>query len=147
MAGTIPGFDPDEVRAGLRLAMQVGLPPVSEDQPTFMFDAQTIIEGDTDGQGTPLDWQELANQVDGKAPVKVPVAIDFLDDAGQVTGFGVTASTRLLLTFLDEEFEKVRGFSHVVLGGNTYRYDKTLPPLGLVSIGIWQVQVRTADEA
>jgi hypothetical protein len=146
MAGTLPGFNPDEVRAGLHLAMQVGLPPIPDDQPKFYFAAAATTDDNTDGQGTPLSWQAARVDAPAKPVVSVPCAIEYLDDAGAESGYGYTASSQLVLTFLDEDYEQVKGFSHVLIAGNTYRYQKTQPPVGLLEIGIWQVHVRTADE-
>lgn len=146
MAGTLPGFNADEVRAGLHLAMQVGLPPVAGDEPTFYFAGAATTSDGTDGQGTPLSWQAARVAAPDRSPVSVPCAIEYVDDAGQESGYGYTAASQLVLTFLDEDYEQVKGFSHVLIAGNSYRYQKTQPPMGLLSVGIWQVHVRTADE-
>lgn len=147
MAGTIPGFDADEVRAGLHLAMTVGLPPNAADQPIFHFPPTPTADADSDGQGTPLDWQGSRVETPAPPSVSVPCAIEAIDDQGNVTAFGTVSSTRLVLTFLDVDYDKVEGFAYVLVGGNQYFYQRTLPPMGLVSIGIVQVVVRTTDEA
>jgi hypothetical protein len=144
----LPGFNADEVRAGIRLAMSVGLPPVEADRPLFVWDPEPDVEEDEDTSGIPFQWDAPAPTP--VAPIKPPrreaCAIEYLDEAGELRPFGPTASTRLVLTLLDEEYERVRGFSRVVIGGNEYVYERTAAPLGLNTIGIWQIHVRTDDE-
>lgn len=148
MEMNLPGFNADEVRAGLRLAMGVGLPPVEADQPLFVWDAPPEITEEEDPGGIPFAWDAAPATpvVAPKAPRREPCAIEYLDAAGELHPFGPTASTRLVLTLLDEEYERVRGFSRVIIGGNEYLYERTAVPLGLNNIGIWQIHVRTDDE-
>ena len=56
------------------------------------------------------------------------------------------ADPRVALTLLDEEYDQVKGFAYVVIGGNKYHYQRTAPPQGLVSVGIWTIYARTDDE-
>lgn len=148
MEMNLPGFNADEVRNGLRLAMNVGLPPVEADQPLFVWDAPADIETAEDPSGIPFAWDAEPPAVVAAPhpPVRVPCAIEYLDSQGELRAFGPTASSTLVLTLLDDEYERVRGFSRVVIGGNEYLYQRTEAPLGLVSIGIWQIHVRTDDE-
>lgn len=147
MAGTLPGFNADEVRAGLHLAMEVGLPPNPADQPLFHFPATSTADADSDGQGTPLDWAGSRAGTAPTTPAAVPCAIEAIDDQGNITAFGTVSSNRLVLTFLDVDYEKIEGFDFVLIGGNQYFYQRTLTPMGLVDLGVWQVVVRTTDEA
>lgn len=140
MAGTIPGFNADEVRAGLRLAMEIGLPPQGSDQPRFYFPTPVASSGSTDSSGTPLQWDAEPQRSDPPPPVSVPCGIEYGDALGDV------APARLTLTLLDEDYERVKGFAYVVVGGNRYHYKKTEPPMGLVSVGVWTVHVSTDDE-
>ena len=146
MAGTIEGFDADEVRAGLRIAMGVGLPVDTADQPLFCFPVTPVASTATDSSGTPFDWQSGRNDNAVAAPVHVPCAMEYTDASGGTGAFGVVSPSHILLTLLDEDFEQVKGFDRVIIGGNVYFYQRTLAPLGLVSVGIWQVLVRTDDE-
>lgn len=146
MAGSLPGFDPVAVRAGIRLAMQVGLPVQTADQPTFYFKGAPTTGVGTDGHGAPLAWDGTRSSAAPKAAVQVPCAIDYQDDAGLENGFGPVSSSRLVLTLLDEDYDAVKGFAYVAIGGNRYDYERTEPPMGLVSVGVWQVHVRAVDE-
>jgi len=143
----IPNFDAAAVRAGLRLAMQVGLPVVVEDQPTFFM--PTVVTGDgahrLDQQGTPFDpaYRPARAQVAG---IQVPCAVDYRDSAGSNEAMGPVSSTGVVLTLLDEDHTKVKGFAYVVIGGVKYNYLRTDRPQGLVSVGIFTVHCLSDDE-
>lgn len=145
---SLPGFDPDEVRDGIRLAMQVGLPVEPADQPTFVFAPTFAGLAGSDAEGTPFDWR--AGRDTPAAParpaIKRPCAIEFDNGNALVEAVGTVYSSRLILTLLDEDYEAVKGFSHVLIGGNTYTYELTEPPMGLVSVGVWRIHVRAEDE-
>lgn len=140
-------FDADTVRAGIRLAMQVGLPVASDDQPLFVM--PTTVTGDVDhnldSQGTPYD-SDFRPTRSTPATHRVPCAIEYFDGAGKIEAFGLVAPSHVLLTLLDTEYDVVKGFAYVVIGGNKYWYERTVPPLGLVDIGVWQVRCRSDDE-
>ena len=148
MESNLPGFNADEVRAGIRLAMSVGLPPVEADRPLFVWDAPPEVTAEEDISGIPFQWDASPPTpvLAPKPPRREYCAVEYLDAAGELRPFGPTASTRLVLTLLDEEYERVRGFSRVVIGGNEYVYERTATPLGLNNIGVWQIHVRTDDE-
>jgi hypothetical protein len=150
MAATprISGFNANEVRAGLRLAMEVGLPPDIADQPVFVFPGEIVDDGlERDAEGTPLDWR-ATKQRGPDETVQVPCAIEYMDGYGDgnIENFGVVMPSRVALTFLDEDYVEIRGFSYVMIGGNRYNYQRTEPPIGLVSVGVWRVHVRSDDE-
>jgi hypothetical protein len=143
----IPNFDANAVREGLRLAMQVGLPPDTDDQPLFVM--PTTVSGDSvnalDAAGTPFKANYRPART---APVtkRVPCAIEYFDGAGKIESFGLVAPSHVLLTLLDQDFAQVKGFSYVVIGGNKYWYERELVPLGLVDVGVHQVKCASDDE-
>ncbi len=149
MAATpqIPNFDATAVRAGLRLAMQVGLPVIALDQPTFFM--PTIVTADgahtLDQQGTPFDpaYRPVRAQPAG---IQVPCGIDYKDAAGNLVAMGDVSATGMVLTLLDEDFVQVKGFAYVVVAGVKYNYQRTDRPQGLVSVGIYTVHVLADDE-
>lgn len=145
MAGTIPGFNADTVRAGLRLAMSVGLPPVEADQPTFFFSPVVTNTGPADEEGVPFN-PDTRPTVAPPKQVKVPCAVEYSDVSGKVEGVGIVQPSRVSITLLDEEYAKVKGFAYVVIAGNRYFYRKTEPPVGLVSIGVWTIHCVAEDE-
>lgn len=141
----ITGFNADEVRKGLRLAMQVGLPPVVEDRPTFFMPRIETATEDVDSEGVPYDPNYRPTYTP-RVGVRVPCAIQYVDGEGKLTGFGITMPTKVILTFLDADMAQVKGFEFVVIGGNRYFYRRTETPKGLVSIGLFKVHCAAEDE-
>jgi hypothetical protein len=149
MASTpeIANFDAGAVRAGLRLAMQVGLPVISSDQPTFFKPA--VVTGDgshtLDQQGVPFDPTYRPTQTK-PAGIKVPCSVDYVDAAGNLVAMGTVSATGIVLTLLDEDYLKVKGFSYCVIAGIKYNYKRTDVPQGLVSVGIYAIHCLADDE-
>lgn len=145
MAGQVPGFNADVVRAGLRLAMTVGLPPVLEDQPTFFMPRVITNTARADEHRVPFDVN--AKRVTAlPLTVRVPCAIEYFDNAGKIENFGVLVPTKVELTLLDQEYVQVKGFEFVVIGGNRFYYQRTETPIGLVSIGVYVVHCTAEDQ-
>jgi hypothetical protein len=145
MAGQLPGFNAGAVRAGLRTAMGVGLPVEVEDRPTFYFPRQAAgAQPAGDAGGTP--WEPNARQQLAPARhVQVPCATEYVDNAGKIENFGVMVPSKVVLTLLDEDYVQIKGFAFVVIGGNKFFYQRTQPPLGLVSVGVYLVHCTAED--
>lgn len=146
MAGSVPGFNAADVRAGLRLAMTIGLPPVEADQPTFYFPREVTNTERADDEDVPFDPDARPTLAPARS-VKVPCAVEYFDAAGKIENFGVITPSKIAVTLLDEDHDKVRGFEYVVIGGDRYWYRRTEPPLGLVSVGVWIVHCTAEDES
>jgi hypothetical protein len=146
MAGTVPGFNPDEVRAGLRLAMTVGLPPVEADQPTFYFPREASTTGSADEDEMPFDITKK-RVLEPPRFVRVPCAIEYFDNQGKIENFGLIVPSKVELTLLDQEYAKVKGFEYVVIGGSRFWYSRTATPAGLVSIGVFTIYCTAEDQA
>lgn len=143
----IEGFDGDAFREGIWTAMAVGLPPELEDQPAFVKPAAVVQDAnERDTDGVPLDWRQPRSKVGPDTVVQVPCAVEYFDAMGQAMAFGAISATKVVLTLLDHDYELVKGFSYVVLGGNKYLYDRTEPPLGMVDVTIWRVHCDSDDE-
>lgn len=146
MAGDILSFgEAEEFRAGIRLAATIGLPPEEADQPAFQLPATVTNTTPADDEDVPFDPAARPTVVTPPL-VRVPCAVEYLDAAGKVVSFGIIQPSRALLTFLDEDYAKVKGFEWVVLGGDKYFYSKTPPPMGMGSVGIVQVYVKAEDD-
>jgi hypothetical protein len=143
----IPNFDANAVRAGLRLAMQVGLPVMAEDQPTFFM--PTTIAGDgantLDQQGTPFNPAFRPTRVATRG-IRVPCAVDYKDSSGHLEAMGSVFPAGVVLTLLDEDYAKIKGFEYVAIGGVKYNYQRVQKPDGLVSVGIFTVHCLSDDE-
>lgn len=146
MAGSVPGFNADEVRAGLRLAMTVGLPPVEADQPTFFMPRVASTTGAADEDFIPFDPAQRRTLA---PPVshRVPCAVEYFDNQGKIENFGVIVPSKVEITLLDEDYAKIKGFEFVVIGGNKYWYSRTAPPNGLVSVGVFTIYCTAEDQA
>jgi hypothetical protein len=143
----IEGFDADAFRDGIWTAMAVGLPPELEDQPAFVIPAAVVDTGDErDVDGVPFDYTKDQAKVGEDTVTQVPAAIEYFDADGILTNFGAIAASKVVLTLLDEDYEAIKGFSYVVIGGNKYAYQRTEPPMGMVDVAIWRVHCRSDDE-
>jgi hypothetical protein len=149
MASTpeIANFDATKVRAGLRLAMQVGLPVMAGDQPTFFMPTTVTADGahTLDQRGTPFDPAYRPTRAQ-PAGIQVPCGMDYKDAAGNLVAAGSVSATGIVLTLLDEDYAQVKGFAYVVIAGVKYNYQRTDRPQGLVSVGIYTVHVLADDE-
>lgn len=145
MAGPVPGLDPVAFRWGISAAMMMGLPPAPADQPLFFFPPQVTNAGLADAENVPFD-PAAAPVVTPRAPVRALCAVEYQDSMGVVVDVGIVTASRLVLTFLDEAYQAVRGFSYVVAGGDRYNYRRTPPPLGLGPVAVWQVVCVAEDE-
>jgi hypothetical protein len=148
MAGSpnISGFSADTVRAGLRLAMQVGLPVAQGDQPTFYMPISDVTPTEAvDSEGVPFDPNYRPAKT-SRVTLQVPCAIEYKDSEGTLENFGAIVPARVTLTLLDQDYLKVKGFEFVVIGGNRYNYRRTEAPLGLVTVGVYTVHCTSDDE-
>lgn len=127
--------------------MAVGMPVIAADQPTFFF-APTIVSDSShtsDQGGTPFNptYRPTRSQAAG---VKVACAVDYKDSASDMGAVGAVSTSGVVLTLLDEDYEVIKGFSYVVIGGNKYTYERTEVPMGLVSVGVYTIHCLADDE-
>lgn len=142
---SIGGFNADAVRNGLRLAMQVGLPPTSSDQPTFYMPLVTTSTEPLDQSGVPFDPSYQPTRAT-RVAVTVPCAIEYHDNDGKLENFGVIVPAKVKLILLDQDYAKVKGFEYVVIAGIRYFYRRTETPIGLISVGVYTVHCVSEDE-
>lgn len=139
-----PGFNASEIIAGLHEAMAFGEPTRTSDKATFVSftDPSTSVARDDDG--VPFDTAERPTRT--PKSLQVPCAVEFVDRADQAETFGVMQATRIKVTLLDPDYQKVKGFKYVVIGGDRYNYRLTEPPVALGSIDVWTVHAVAEDE-
>jgi hypothetical protein len=141
-------FDGDAFRAGIHVAMEIGLNPDTDRQPTFYFREHTDAGGaPVDDEGLPFD-PTVALTTTTKPAVKVACAVEYMD---KIVDFGVVQATRVLLTFLDVDYAQVLdsdggSFLFVVIDGDRYFYDKTPPGFGMGTAAVYQVYCRAEDD-
>lgn len=145
MAKQLPaGFDRARALAGLRRAMEFGEPTRAEDKATFY---RVVVDTDAvprDDDAVPFD--PAARRDVKPTPIQVPCAAEVFDVAGKRQTFGDVQPTRAEITLLDDDYQKVVGFSYVVLGGDKYIYSWTEPPAALGSLDVWTIHVDAEDE-
>lgn len=148
MATPVPsGFSAANVIAGLHKAMAFGAPNEDSDQATFVM-PQTILSttGPLDDENVPFN--------PSVTPVKstisrrtVPCAYEYVDAQGKIENLGIINPSRVKITLLDDDYQEVKGFDYVVIGGQKYLYRKTEPPVALGSIDVWTVYCQAEDES
>lgn len=147
MAGEDPtgNFVADEFRENIRSAMRMGLPVDVAMRPTFYFpndDTYALAAR----SGRPWDWtaSPVENDPD-KAPIQVPCAVEVNGSEIEMTQLGTINPQRALLTILDLDYAKVKGFTEVHISGAVYRYSKLVQAIGLFDTTTYQVEVIARD--
>lgn len=144
---SITGFDADAVRAGLRTAMRVGMPPLSDDQPVFYIpQAQPDQTEPVDEDGVPFDPSFVPTRVPPTKVTGITCSVEYADGEGKLEGFGVIVPSKVKLTFLDEDYAAVQGFEYCVISGRKFLYRRTETTKGLVSVGLFVVHCTAEDE-
>lgn len=141
-----PGFDPARVIEGLHKAMGFGEPTRTADKATFYFPKRSHIDSSTDDEGVPFDPTVRPKDISRPKQI-VPCAVEFYMRGDTVETFGTLQSTRIKITLLDGDYQKVKGFAYVVAGGDKYIYDLTQPPDALGSLDVWTVWAIAEDDA
>jgi len=145
MAGTPAGFNAQTIREGLLVAMNFGLPPLAADQPTFYFPkAATGVTAPVDDSGVPFD--PTVRPTYTRKAVAVPCAIEYVDGQGKIENFGIIVPSKIKVILMGDEYEQVKGFDFVVIGGQRYFYRSTENPVGLGSIPIWTLHCEAEDQ-
>lgn len=145
MAGRNPGFDPREFREGIHFAMQMGAPPLEENQAVFRFPSTLVYNAAVDEGETPFDPDATVTRTE-PTPVKVPCAIEYYDSTGQLLTMGIHQPSQVKVTLLDEDYAKVEGFDRVVIAGDTYFRRRTQPPSGLFDVGLFEIWCAAEQE-
>lgn len=147
MAGADPTgeFNAAETRAELQETMKMGLPNDVALQPTFFFPTDDTFEH-ASMSGAPWNWEDdpLENDPD-RAPVRVMCAVEVDGAAVDLTTVGNFNPQRAVLTLLDVDYAKVRGFHEMTMMGAVYRYSRLIQAIGLFDMTTYQVEVEARD--
>lgn len=139
-------FNRAKVLDGLGKAMGFGEPTRSADKATFFFPKTTTTpDGPADEDDVPFD-PAAEPATAQKAKLTKQCAVEFVDMAGVETRAGEISSGRIRLTILDPEWQQVKDFSYVVVGGEKYMRDQIQPPIALGSIDVWIVDCIAEEE-
>lgn len=145
MAKQLPaGFDKARIMAGLKTAMQFGAPTRVEDQATFYKVTRTTDDVPRDDDFIPFDPD--ATRTAKPTGIRVDCSVEYIDRTEITEQFGAITPSRIEITLLDPEYQKVKGFDYVVAGGDRYNYRLTEPPVALGNIDVWTVHCDAEDE-
>lgn len=138
-------FDKAAVLAGLHIAMDFGEPNVTTDKPTFFMPRSSTAPGNKDQHGVPFNPD---NKRTFSALVKktVPCAVEYTNAQGKVENFGLINPSKVQITLLDPDYQRIRGCEFVTIGGQKFLYRKTEPPIALGSIDVWVLHFTAEDE-
>ena len=125
--------------------MEFGLPPETEDKPTFVFQAEDETTAQVDDEGVAYDPSASVTKGVG-ASYQVKCAIEYIDGDGKIESFAVLAPSKVKLTLLDEEYATVEGFWYCVIKGQKYYYQRTEPPVALGTVSVYTIYCRSEDE-
>ena len=140
-----PSFDSARVITGLHQAMGFGEPNATADKATFFFPKQEVVADPSDEDGVPFD-PSVRPADDSATPVTVPCAVEFFDASGASTHVGQIDASRVKITLLDAEWQLVKEFTFMTVGGEKYMRDKIEPPVALGSIDVWTAWAVSEDE-
>lgn len=148
MAGQNPAFNAEEFRSGIRFAMQMGAPSASAERATFRWKVTKQFDI-ADPANRPYNWTAPPDTVSSHPDVQVDCAVEFTSRASSSGGASVGRfnSAQAVITVLDEDFVKIVGASHVLLGGNLYSIDYIAPPEGLFDVTVYTLFASALDES
>lgn len=138
MAGTNPGFNAAEFRDGIKLAMNMGLPGVVTDRPTFHFKTVRSYPAGTrlNAEGEPFD-PNTPILITEPPPVQIPCAVEVAQVTPEELPVGPFRQVKATITILDEQWPQVKDAYEVSLGGSRYVVSYTPPPVGLFDVTVY----------
>jgi hypothetical protein len=146
MATSDPGFDAAGFRRQIKQAMNMGAPPDVDAQVTFHFPNVLVYNSNVDGANVPFDPTSTVTTATPRPPIRVDCAVEYFDSENQPTNFGLLAPSRIVVTVLDVDYEKVKDCAYVVAHGDRYNYRRTEPPVGLFDVGVYTLHFATNSE-
>ncbi len=142
-----PSFDAARVTEGLRKAMGFGEATRTTDKVTFYFNDRSDPVGPADEEGVGFDPADRTVNTRAGEAVVVDCAVEYEDRAPRTERFGVMVPSRVVLTLLDPDWQRVKDFAYVKAGGDTYWRSTIEPPVALGSIDVWTVICTAEDES
>lgn len=145
MAGTSPDFDGSGFRDAIHEVMLMGAPPTESERAKFFWAKTLVYNTPVDDNGVPFDPDATVTSTQPD-PVSVPCGIEYFDAQDQPVVFGSVTASRLAITLLDEDYDKVKGCAWVTVGGERYFYKRTQPPAGLFDVGVYTMHFTAENE-
>jgi hypothetical protein len=149
VAGPNPnGFDPAAFEAGIRIAMQLGLPPDPARRPVFIVRKEFTSTENLDDDGYPMDSTVEPPERTGEVAdvlCAYEVTQTTSEDAGRD---GIDLQTpAITVTLLGTEYELVKDCIGVRISRDTYRRWHNAPDYGLGTSSVHQIIFKAGDLA
>jgi hypothetical protein len=150
------GFNEPLVRDALLNTMLMGMPEKPTERLTWYWNRERVFSPD-DPAGNPYDWTAPPiSDLPGNPKLKdegvnqslqVPYALEFsARPAGSATTvLGEIDTSRVVVTLLDTDFEKIRTADYAVIDDSRYRIQFDAPPVGLFGLTVWTVYLEAED--
>lgn len=142
-----PGFNESNVYAGLYKAMGFGEPNQDADKVAFFIEKDSDLPSTTPQDQTGVPFNPAKKRPKTHRREVVMCAVEYQDRGETTEQFGAIQPTRVKLTLLDADYQKIKGFRYVVAGGDQYWHAKTEPPLALGPIDVWIIHCSAQDES
>ncbi len=142
VSGFNPKFPSKKFRDAIIFTMQMGAPNKSEEKVTFLWPAS--VANTTDRQ---WDLNAAPTKISKERKLQLDCAVEFVDRVGYGTPFGTFETPRIRITLLGDEYVQVADAPKALLGGNTYSYNFTEPPVALFDVDVYTVHYTADDEA
>lgn len=146
MAGSNSDFDASAFRTGIRFVFDMAAPPVEGERAVFWWESGLVYTSPVDGEDVPFDPHATVQRTPGRRVSGVACGIEYQDAQGQEIVFGTVTASRLAITFLDQDYDKVKGCAYVTIGADKYLYKRTQPPSGLFDVGLYTMHFVSENE-
>lgn len=146
MAGSNPDFNAGEFRSAIRLVFDMAAPPIEGERAVFVFPNGLQYNAAVDGEDVPFDPQATVTRTPGARVTGVPCGIEYFDAQGEQIVFGTVTATKIVITFLDEDYQQAKGCAYVVIGPDRYIYKRTEPPSGLFDVGLYRLHFTAEND-
>lgn len=148
------GFPADTFRAQIAQVMLMGMPENEEDRLTFYWNDIETFTPTTDDDD-PLDWTATpVTDVPGNSDItegfyRPNYALEFAArPAGSVNEVtGEIDTTRLLITLLDVDFDKISTADYAKIKDVRYRIQFAAPEVALFPVGVHTLYLEAEDQA
>lgn len=146
VSGFGENFDSTIFRNNIKNVMRMGAPNAIEERVTFCWPAEKTYVGKVDPSGRPYDLAAATSAVVQKDDIQVDCAVELLDRNPTGTPIGEFNNPRATITVLDVDYEKIKGSTIVLIGGNTYDVNY-VEPVGLFDVTIFTIHAQAVDES
>jgi hypothetical protein len=143
------GFSATAFRDAINFTLSMANSNVTAERCLFHWETARTF-GQADPAGNPYNWSATPSTTIARAPVEVPVAIEFgsLASARADTlepGVGAFNSVDCTITLLDESYALVFDADFITVNERRYVINAWTPPIALFDVNVYQLVVRADD--